>query len=153
MGLGLGALGLVGADTPYVLIGAVFVATGAVEGVVYALSTTMVLQAAPEEKSGAAGAVSETAYELGTALGIALIGAALTAVYRAGLPAGGRAADSLGDALAVAATQPPAQGAALATTAKGSFVHAMHAASLLSAALLLTAALAVHLLLRRQARP
>jgi DHA2 family multidrug resistance protein-like MFS transporter len=152
MGLGAGLLGLLRGDTPYLAIAAVFLAIGAVEGVVYALSTTMVLDAAPAEKAGAAGAVSETAYELGTALGIALVGAALTAVYRAGLPFGGRAADSLGDALAVAERQGGPQGAELDRAAKDSFVHAMHAASLLSAGLLVAAAVIVHLLLRTRRR-
>ncbi|MFJ4685611.1 MFS transporter [Streptomyces sp. NPDC088789] len=84
-----------------------------------ALGTGMVLATAPAEQAGEASAVQETAAELGTALGIALLGAAGTALYRAevrgGLPAGtpaeaGAAAeDSIGSAVA-AAEGLPAEG-------------------------------------------
>ena len=41
--------------------------------------------AVPPDKAGSASAVSETAYELGVALGIALLGSLLATLYRAGL--------------------------------------------------------------------
>jgi MFS transporter, DHA2 family, multidrug resistance protein len=156
MGLGLGALGWVHADTSYLVIAVVFLVTGVAEGAVYALSTAMVLSGAPKEKAGAAGAVSETAYELGTALGIALVGSVLAAVYRSGLvlPAGvtGRAAadagDSLGGAVQTASILPPATGDALRDSARHAFVQGMNLAALLSGALLLGAAALVWILLR-----
>jgi MFS transporter, DHA2 family, multidrug resistance protein len=158
MGLGLGALGWVHADTSYTLIAVTFLASGLAEGAVYALSTTMVLSAAPEEKSGAAGAVSETAYELGTALGIALVGSVLAAVYRAGLvlptgvsgAAAAEARNSLGGAVEVAGTLPSATGQALAHSARQSFVHGMNLAAVLSGLLLVGAAALVWVLLRRR---
>ncbi|MEJ3747818.1 hypothetical protein WEI85_31555 [Actinomycetes bacterium KLBMP 9797] len=48
-----------------------------------ALGTAIVLATAPAEKAGEASAVQETGAELGTAMGIAILGAAGTAVYRA----------------------------------------------------------------------
>jgi len=158
MGLGLGALGWVHADTSYLLIAVVFLITGVAEGAVYALSTAMVLSGAPQEKAGAAGAVSETAYELGTALGIALVGSVLAAVYRSGLvlPGGvtGQAAadarDSLGGAVQTASTLPPATGDALRDSARQAFVQGMNLAALLSGALLLGAAALVWVLLRHR---
>ncbi|MEZ0068101.1 DHA2 family multidrug resistance protein-like MFS transporter [Streptacidiphilus sp. MAP12-20] len=160
MGLGLGVLGWVDASTSYLLIGAAFAAIGLVEGVVYALSTTMVLDAAPASKSGAASAVSETAYELGTALGIALVGTVTTAIYRSGLvlPAGvpassGAAAEnSLGAAVQTAHTLPGEAGQALLHTARTSFVHGMNIAALLSGVLLTLAAVLVWVLLGRGRR-
>ncbi len=47
------------------------------------LSTDRILGAAPPERAGAASALSETGTELGTALGIAILGSISTAVYRA----------------------------------------------------------------------
>ena len=158
MGLGLGALGWVHADTSYLLIAVVFLVTGVAEGAVYALSTAMVLTSAPEEKAGAAGAVSETAYELGTALGIALVGSVLAAVYRSRLvlpagvtgPAAADARDSLGGAVQTAATLPPATGDALRHSAREAFTHGMNLAALLSGALLIGAAALVWTMLRHR---
>ena len=42
----------------------------------------MILSSVPKEQAGAASAVSETAYELGAALGIAVLGSIVTGVYR-----------------------------------------------------------------------
>ena len=158
MGLGLGALGWIHAGSSYLLIAVAFLVTGLAEGIVYALSTTMVMNSAPEEKAGAAGAVSETAYELGTALGIALVGSVLTVVYRRGLVlpadvsghAATEAANSLGGAVQTAHTLPAATGDALLTSARDSFVHGMNLAAILSGALLIGAAALVWVLLRRR---
>ena len=162
MGLGLGALGWVHAGTSYLLIAVAFLVTGVAEGAVYALSTTMVLSSAPEEKAGAAGAVSETAYELGTALGIALVGSVLAAAYRSGLvlPSGlsssqaADASDSLGGAVHTASTLPAPSGHALQSSARDAFVHGMNLAAVLCGVLLLGAAALVWALLRpgRRAR-
>ncbi len=54
-------------------------------GPIGALGTDIVVAAAPPERAGAASAVSETATELGGALGIALLGSLGTAVYRSTL--------------------------------------------------------------------
>ncbi|WP_042406886.1 MFS transporter [Streptacidiphilus carbonis] len=156
MGLGLGALGWVHAESPYLLIAVAFMATGLAEGVVYALSTTIVLGSAPEDKAGAASAVSETAYELGTALGIALVGSVLAAVYRSGLvlpagvngPAAAEAENSIGGAVHIAATLPSATGEALLDSARGAFVHGMNLSAVLAGLLLIGAAGLVWALLR-----
>ena len=47
----------------------------------------LIVSAAPQERSGAASALSELASELGGALGIALLGSLVTVVYRAALSA------------------------------------------------------------------
>ena len=51
---------------------------------VAALTTDIILSSAPPERAGAASALSETSAELGGALGIALMGSIVTAVYRGG---------------------------------------------------------------------
>lgn len=162
MGLGLGTLGLVQAHSAYPLIAVCFLVVGAVEGCVYALATTMVLEAAPRQKAGAAAAVSETAYELGTALGIALLGSVLTALYRHGLtlpttlrarlsPAeAATARDSLGGAVQTARHLPRHAADALLAHARTAFVHGMNLTAALAAAVLLGAAALVAWLLRER---
>ncbi|WP_079063007.1 MFS transporter, partial [Streptacidiphilus griseoplanus] len=157
MGLGLGALGQLRADTGFLLLGTAFLAVGAAEGLVYTLATDLVLSAAPARKAGAASAVSETAYELGAALGIALIGSVLTGLYRGGLAlphglspaAAAQAGDSLGGAAEVAATLPRPAAAELLDSARQAFVDGIGTASLLASGLLLAAAAGAWLLLRR----
>ncbi|WP_035795049.1 MFS transporter [Kitasatospora mediocidica] len=156
MGLAMGVLGWLQQDTAYLVLAAVFTVLGAGEGLVYTLSADLVLTAAPEEKSGAASAVSETAYELGTALGIALFGSVLTAVYAGGVgvPAGvdpelaARARESLGGAVEAAATLPAGAGHALLEQARTSFVHGMSLAAVLAAGLLIAGAVLSWFLLR-----
>lgn len=61
--------------------GAVVVSAGL--GPMMALATDMVIGAAPPRQAGAAAAISTTAPQLGGALGIAVLGSVITAVYRA----------------------------------------------------------------------
>ncbi|KDN80875.1 MFS transporter [Kitasatospora cheerisanensis] len=156
MGLGIAVLGMVRVDSTYLLIGSSFLALGTAEGVVYTLSSDLVLGAAPADKAGAASAVSETAYELGAALGIALVGSIVTALYAGSLsvPAGtdpalaGQAGDSLGGAVEAAASLPGNLADQLLSSASTAFVHGINVAAWVSTALLLTAAALTHRLLR-----
>jgi DHA2 family multidrug resistance protein-like MFS transporter len=52
---------------------------------VFTLTNDLIMSAAPPERAGAASGISETASELGGALGIALFGALATAIYGAAL--------------------------------------------------------------------
>src|SRR5699024_8483801 len=80
VGLGLLAV-LEGSDNlGYVLIALVPLGLGV--GVSETLSVDAVVSAAPPRKAGAASSISETAYELGAALGIALLGSLMTVLYR-----------------------------------------------------------------------
>jgi DHA2 family multidrug resistance protein-like MFS transporter len=88
-------------------------------GPVVTLSTDLVVSAAPEERAGAAAAISETGSELGGALGIALLGSLGTAVYRSeltGAPPLGSVPDGLLDAAGDAFTS-GVQAVGLATAA------------------------------------
>ncbi|MEY9945173.1 MFS transporter [Kitasatospora sp. GAS1066B] len=157
LGLALGMLGWLRQDTPYLVLAAVFLGVGAAEGLVYTLASDLVLTASPAEKSGAASAVSETAYELGTALGIALFGSVLTAVYpgAVGTPPGvdlataAKAHQSLGAAIEAAHALPGAAGQALAEAARSAFVQGMSLAALCAAVLVLLGAGLAWRLLRR----
>ena len=104
-------------------------------GPVFGLTTEMVVGSAPEEKAGAASGISETAAELGGALGIAVLGSVGVAIYRggvaAGMPAGvpaeaaADARDTLGGAVAVAAQLPEPAASAVLAAARTAFVSGL----------------------------
>ena len=101
-GIALGAIGLLGLGVIHLegnlLVILAMVCVGLGFGCSLTATADAILAAAPPERAGAAGAVSETAYELGAALGIAILGSILGAWYRhvivipPGLPADASAA-------------------------------------------------------------
>ncbi len=127
------------------------------------LTTEMVLTVAPPARAGAASAVSETSFELGGALGIAVLGSVATAVYRmtmaTGLPPGlGPAAataaqGTLGGAVLVAQELVPEAGEALMATARSAFTGALAVTAFVAGAVLVAAAILAVTLLRRPAPP
>ncbi len=124
----------------YVWLALTLIPIGLGVGIATALSTDTGISAAPPQKSGAASAVSETAYELGVGLGIAVLGSIVTYLYRSGVPIpdGASAADathireSLATALPVLEHDPAA-----AEGAMHAFVEAMQITSLVAAAVTL----------------
>jgi DHA2 family multidrug resistance protein-like MFS transporter len=108
-------------------------------GPVFGLTTEMVVGSAPTEKAGAASGISETAAELGGALGIAVLGSIGATIYRngvaAGLPAAvpGEAAhaarDTLGGAISAAAHLPEPAATALVDVAREAFVAGLQLTS------------------------
>jgi DHA2 family multidrug resistance protein-like MFS transporter len=125
---------------------------------VFTLAADVVVGAAPSERAGAASALSETATELGGALGIAILGSIGTAVYRSRVAdavtpgvdrSSARAArDTLGGAVGAA----DQLSAGLLHAARQAFTEGLHAAAATSAVIVAVAAVAVALLLR-DARP
>ncbi|HEY3469356.1 MAG TPA: MFS transporter [Amycolatopsis sp.] len=122
----------------YWWLGLTLVPVGLGVGLALTLTVDSVLSAVPRDKAGSASAISETAYELGAALGIAILGSVVTLVYRAFLPSSAPAGahDSLAGALAVL---DPASDAA--TAAREAFTGAMQVTSLAAAAVTAVAAL------------
>ncbi|WP_350277603.1 MFS transporter [Kribbella sp. HUAS MG21] len=153
IGLALAALTTISHDTGYPLLGAALLVVGAGAGFSFTVTADVILAAVPKEEAGAASAVSETAYELGAALGIALLGSIVTGVYRdftgpAGTPEA--AHESLGGAVEVAAQLPPETAAALLDAARESFAHGVSIAAGVGAVVLLSTAVAAWFLLRGQ---
>ncbi|MFE3741550.1 MFS transporter [Streptomyces sp. NPDC059134] len=143
--------------TGYPLLGAVLLLVGAGAGFSFTVTADVILSSVPKEQAGSASAVSETAYELGAALGIALLGSVVTGVYRdfptpLGVPAGPSAAahQSLGGAVEAAAGLPGRGGADLLAAAQSAFVDGLRLASGLGAAVLLATAVAAWFLLKGQ---
>ena len=68
----------------------IFVLVGGGAGLAETLTNDAILASVPPERAGAASGISETAYELGASLGVAILGSVLAAVYRTRLelPAG-----------------------------------------------------------------
>ena len=133
---------------------------------VVTLTTDLVLGSAPPERAGAASAISETSSELGGALGIAVLGSIVTAIYRgelsstfpAGVPpeAAEIARGTIGGAVSVAGDLPAPLAAELLGSARDAFGHAFGASAALSAILAVGVAILAVALLRgipRQAMP
>jgi DHA2 family multidrug resistance protein-like MFS transporter len=138
---GYGLLALAGADSLWVVLaGAGVLASGIVT--VMSQVTDLALGAAPVERAGTASSLMETASEFGGALGMAVLGAIGTAVYRHGVgsEAPEAARQTLGGALAVAEGMPGDAGAGLVAVARGAFVDGMRGAAVTGAVLLLAAA-------------
>jgi MFS transporter, DHA2 family, multidrug resistance protein len=121
----------------------------------------LIVSRAPPERAGSAAAMSETSFELGGALGIAIIGSVVTAVYRnsmadavlAGVPveAAQVARSTLGGALAVATQLPGGAGAALLDAARSAFADAFQVAASISAVILAVTAMVAARALRQPA--
>jgi DHA2 family multidrug resistance protein-like MFS transporter len=126
---------------------------------VVTLTTDIVLTAAPPERAGAASALSETSSEFGGALGIAVMGSIVTAIYRgevadtlpAGVPAEAAeiARGTIGGAVSVAEQLPGALGAELLDAAREAFAQAFGTTAALSAVIAIGVALLAPVLLRR----
>ncbi|MDX3586602.1 MFS transporter [Streptomyces europaeiscabiei] len=153
IGVALALLTLVDRSTGYPLIGAALLIVGIGAGFSFTVTADVILSSVPKEQAGSASAVSETAYELGAALGIAVLGSIVTGVYRdfaapAGTPAEAR--ESLGGAMEVAAGMPPNAGREMLASAQAAFVDGLAIASGAGAAVLLATAAAAWFLLRGQ---
>ncbi|MBC9711552.1 MFS transporter [Streptomyces sp. TRM66268-LWL] len=147
---GFGVLLLAGTDSLWtVLTAAGVLAAGAV--IVGSQLTDLALGAAPVEKAGSASSLMETGTEFGGAMGMALLGSIGTAVYRSEIPssAPAEAQETLGGALAVAQHLPEQAGSALLTSAREAFTSGMHAAAIAAMVLLVGAAAAASVALRR----
>jgi DHA2 family multidrug resistance protein-like MFS transporter len=158
-GLLLAAAGMTGfalvLEAPYAATAACMATMGAGVGMALTATSDAILGAAPSHRAGAASSISETAYELGTGLGIAVLGSVLAALYASGLPDGaafdGAARESLAAAVEAAAQAGGAAGAAVLEAARAAFEDALETTSLISGALLALAAAVTAVLLGRRA--
>lgn len=113
-------------------------------GIAEALSVDAVVSAVRPSEAGAAASVSETAYELGVAMGIAILGSVITVLYRLNLdlPHGVEQADAVRaqDSLAAASTVLDHDSAAW-ETAQHAFVTAMQSTTLIAGGVMVVAAI------------
>jgi MFS transporter, DHA2 family, multidrug resistance protein len=125
-----------------------------------AIAADLVVSAAPPERAGSASGLNETSSEFGGALGIALLGALLTAIYRNQLmlpqglePEVAAAAErGLGTAAGTAEGLPDG-GVALLNAARAAYMTAMQVTSFCAAALVGLAAVTALVVFRGRSRP
>ncbi|MGW1182266.1 MFS transporter [Streptomyces drozdowiczii] len=157
IGVALAAVAAVHRDTAYPLIGALLLIVGVGAGFAFTVTSDVILSSVPKEHAGSASAVSETAYELGAALGIALLGSIVTGAYKSfqappGTPAAvsDAAHESLGGAVESSHLLPLHEAHELVSSAQDAFVDGLHLASVVGAIVLLATAAAAWFLLRGQ---
>ena len=118
-------------------------------GLAFTVSTDAVLGSVPADRAGAASAISETGFELGVALGIAVLGTIQDVGYRlllgsapSGLP--GRVADAAEQSLAILSgviERTDSRQVQLLGQAQMAFTHAMQTTAVIAAIVLLAAAI------------
>jgi EmrB/QacA subfamily drug resistance transporter len=142
---------LLGTSTPIWVLGVIFFIQGAGMGGVMPSATEAVMSVVPRELAGSGSALTNTARQLGGALGVAVLGSIVAQVYRdqlsphlAALPAAARgvATGSITATQAVASRLGPS-GARLDGFANTAFVHAMHVTTVISAVITLAGAMVV----------
>jgi DHA2 family multidrug resistance protein-like MFS transporter len=148
--LSAAAYGLVASspDASAVTLMAAFALLGAGVGASETLSNDLILSSVPAAKAGAASAVSETAYEVGSVFGTAVLGSILVGAYRRNiaLPAGltaeqqQAAGETLGGAITVAGQLPERTGDALLASAFHAFDSGVTVTAGLAVVLMVAAA-------------
>ncbi|MEV0612910.1 MFS transporter [Nonomuraea sp. NPDC050404] len=117
-----------------------------------AIASAAIMSGSPPAKAGSAAAIEETSYEVGGALGVAVLGSVAAAVYRAGVeytgPGGEVVRESLGGALDLAA-ELGAAGGRIAEQARAAFTESLVLTSGIGALLMLAGTLVVWLLTPR----
>jgi EmrB/QacA subfamily drug resistance transporter len=151
MAAGFAVLSTAGQGTSYWLLLSGLLPLGAGMALATTPATTAIVSSLPQAKQGVASAVNDLAREVGGALGIAVLGSALTGRYQSGvadatahLPAqlSSHAEDALPAALAIADRLGP-QGAGLASSAQAAFVDGLGMAFVIAAASVAAAAVFV----------
>lgn len=121
-------------------------------------ASSAIMVNAPEERAGMAASIEEVSYELGGALGVAVMGTIMSAIYTAmlvlpsDLPVAGTVRDSLDEALLAAEGLPSPLGDMLARLARSAFERAFLGVIAVCSLLFLLTALVVGLMGRRQDR-
>jgi EmrB/QacA subfamily drug resistance transporter len=141
MGAAIAGYATLGTGTPIWLLGVLFGIQGAAIGVTMPAATAAVMDVLPRERAGAGSALTNISRQVAVALSVAILGSILAQFYRsalqpslAGLPAAARgAASSSITATQAVAQQLGAAGRSLLAPANDSFVHAMHATTLIAA--------------------
>jgi len=142
---------LLSPTSPIWLLGLLFFIQGAAIGAAMPAATSAVMDVLPRERAGAGSALTNTARQVGVALGVAVLGSILAQSYHqtmsptlTSLPAAARGAagGSISATQAVAARLGPA-GHFLLGPANDAFVTAMHVTTLVAAVIALAGALVV----------
>jgi len=135
-----------------------FAIVGSGVGAAETISNDLILASVPAPQAGAASAISETAYEVGSVMGTAVLGSILTAAYRSGVEvpatlagdAARQASETLGGAIDAAKLLPTEQAEALLASARHAFDSGVGMTSAIGMVLMLAAAVLVAFVLRKR---
>jgi MFS transporter, DHA2 family, multidrug resistance protein len=141
---------------PLLVAGSVVVFVGV--GTIGALGTSLVVGSVPPQRAGSAAALSSISGDLGTALGVALLGSLGNVVYAGTVrvPDGAPedAAESMEDATAAAQDLPESLGGELLTAASEAYANGLNAIGIAGAVITaVSAAIALTMLRRRATAP
>src|ERR1700759_871484 len=151
MSIALAGYVLLGTASPVWLLGLLFFIQGSGIGVAMPAATSAVMDVLPRERAGAGSALTNTARQVGVALGTAVLGSILARAYHSALnptlnhlpaTARGAAGGSIEATQAVAARLGSA-GDFLLGPANNAFVSAMHVTTIVAAAISLAGAIVV----------
>jgi MFS family permease len=148
---GLLVLSRVGTDTSYLLMLAGLVPLGVGMGAAMTPATAAITGALPTTQQGVGSALNDLSREVGGALGTAVIGSVVTAVYRSSLHLPGAPAPLVARARASFAVAVHA-GGPTGVHARDAFVEGIHTGLLYAAGAAVVAALTVAVLLASGAR-
>ncbi|MGY2743674.1 MFS transporter [Arthrobacter sp. UYCu723] len=130
-------------------------------GAAETISNDLILGAAPAEKSGAAAAISETGYEVGSLLGTAILGSILTASYQGNLrlPGGvtgaatadevAQAGETLAGAVELSQALPGPLAEAVMAAARAAFDSGVHVTAAIALILMAGASVLAAVVLRK----
>ena len=152
-------LAFLGAHQDVVII-LIFIVLGTGIGISQTISNDLMLSSVPPRKAGAASAISETSYEMGTVLGTVIMGGILTSVYRANVvvPSGldeslaDHAHETLGGAVSVASRVGGEQANQLLSSAFAAFDSGVVLSSAFSAVLMGVMAVISYFMIRKAPR-
>jgi EmrB/QacA subfamily drug resistance transporter len=131
----------------HVLLGMFVMASGM--GLTMTPMTELIMSSVPRDKAGVGSAMNDTTREVGTTLGVAVLGSILSSGYTSNLgpvvdslpsPARETAQGSLQGALGVAREVGGTQGAAIVDAAKSAWADGLHLSMLIGAGIVLVAA-------------
>jgi EmrB/QacA subfamily drug resistance transporter len=149
--VGLGIISRIGTDTPYWLMFAGLVPLGVGMGTAMTPATAAITEALPQAKQGVGSALNDLSREVGGALGTAVLGSIVTAVYRSSL--------KLNDVPATVAHQAQQSfaiaihaGGPVGAHARNAFTDGIHAGLLYAAGAAILAAISVAVLLPRDGK-
>jgi len=149
MAVGMLVLATLGTESAYLHVAIGLTILGLGSGFAATPATSSIVASLPQAKQGVASAVNDTARELGGALGIAVLGSALTSAYRSSIAdaasslppdVGGRVEESLAYTLAAANQLDRPD---LAIMARAAFVNGLQISLVAASATLVVGAVAV----------
>ncbi|MCC3278380.1 MFS transporter [Arthrobacter sp. zg-Y40] len=134
-----------------------FLFLGVGVGAAETISNDLILASVPPSRAGSASAISETAYEIGSVLGTAVLGSILTSAYRTHVtvPDGlspeqaASAGETLGGAFDAAQSLPAESASALLHSAQAAFDSGVSLTSLIGVLVMVAAAAGAVVLLRK----